>query len=77
MRGRYHAMRAFHKSNSAANAGSVLAPRPSYVGPTWKHAKAAVLNNFNSVDAKRGYGYAIDEFVDWYSLKSRLAQQIP
>src|SRR5207245_8054532 len=27
MRGRYHAMRAFHKPNSAANAGSVLARR--------------------------------------------------
>ena len=34
--------------------------------PDLEHAKAAVLNSLNPVDAKRGYGYAIDEFVDWY-----------
>ena len=34
--------------------------------PDLEHAKAVVLNSLNSVDAKRGYGHAIDEFVDWY-----------
>jgi hypothetical protein len=33
--------------------------------PDLKHAKAAVLNSLNSADAKRRYGHAIDEFVDW------------
>jgi hypothetical protein len=32
--------------------------------PDLEHAKAAVLNSLNSADAKRGYRYAIDEFVD-------------
>ncbi|MCU1242087.1 MAG: hypothetical protein JWO71_2813 [Candidatus Acidoferrum typicum] len=32
--------------------------------PDLEHAKAAVLNSLNSVDAKRGYRHAIDEFVD-------------
>ena len=41
--------------------------------PDLEHAKAAVLNSLNSVDAKRGYGHAIDEFVDWYCSEPRLA----
>ncbi len=41
--------------------------------PHLEHAKAAVLNSLNSVEAKRGYGYAIDEFVDWYCSEPRLA----
>ena len=41
--------------------------------PDLEHAKAAVLNNLNSVDAKRGYRHAIDEFVDWYCSEPRLA----
>ena len=36
-------------------------------------AKAAVLNNLKSTDAKRGYRHAIDEFVDWYCSEPRLA----
>ena len=32
--------------------------------PDLEHAKAAVLNSLNSADAERGYGHAIDEFVD-------------
>ena len=31
--------------------------------PDLEHAKAAVLNSLNSVDAKRGYRHAIDEFL--------------
>ena len=41
--------------------------------PDLEHAKAAVLNSLNSVDAKRGYRHAIDEFVDWYCSEPRLA----
>src|SRR5204863_2403266 len=41
--------------------------------PDLEHAKAAVLNSLNSVDAKRGYRHAIDEFVDWYCSDPRLA----
>ena len=41
--------------------------------PDLEHAKAAVLNSPNSVDAMRGYRHAIDEFVDWktYFFKHR------
>ena len=41
--------------------------------PDMEHAKAAVLSSLNSVDAKRGYRHAIDEFVDWYCSEPRLA----
>jgi len=41
--------------------------------PDLEHAKAAVLNSLNSVDAKRGYRHASDEFVDWYCSEPRLA----
>src|SRR6184192_3176726 len=41
--------------------------------PDLEHAKAAVLNSLNSVDAKRGYRHAIDEFVDWYCSEPRLS----
>jgi hypothetical protein len=40
--------------------------------PDLEHAKTAVLNSLNSMDAKRGYRHAIDEFVDWYCSKPRL-----
>lgn len=41
--------------------------------PDLEHAKAAVLNSLTSPDAKRGYGHAIDEFVDWYCSLFRTA----
>jgi len=41
--------------------------------PDLEHAKTAVLNSLNSVDAKRGYRHAIDEFVDLYCSEPRLA----
>jgi site-specific recombinase XerD len=41
--------------------------------PDLEHAKAAVLNSLTSADAQRGYGHAIDEFVDWYCSEPRLA----
>ena len=41
--------------------------------PDLEQAKAAVLNSLNSMNAKRGYRHAIDEFVDWYCSEPRLA----
>jgi hypothetical protein len=32
--------------------------------PDLEHAKSAVLNSLNSLDAQRGYRHVIDEFVD-------------
>ena len=32
-----------------------------------------MLNSLSSVDGQRGYGHAIDEFVDWYWSEPRLA----
>jgi hypothetical protein len=31
-----------------------------------EHSKSPVLNSLTSSDAQRGYGHAIDEFVDWF-----------
>ena len=41
--------------------------------PDLDYSKAAVLNSLSSVDGQRGYGHAIDEFVDWYCSEPRLA----
>ncbi len=41
--------------------------------PDLEHAKSAVLNSLTSVDARRCYSHAIDEFVDWYCSEPRLA----
>jgi integrase len=38
-----------------------------------EYSKTAVLNSLTSVDDQRGYGHAIDEFVDWYCSEPRLA----
>lgn len=41
--------------------------------PDLEFSKTAVLNSLTSVDGQRGYGHAIDEFVDWYCSEPRLA----
>lgn len=41
--------------------------------PDLEYSKTAVLNSLTSVDGQRGYGHAIDEFVDWYWSEPRLA----
>jgi site-specific recombinase XerD len=41
--------------------------------PDLEFSKTAVLNSLTSVDGRRGYGHAIDEFVDWYCSEPRLA----
>lgn len=41
--------------------------------PDLEFSKTAVLNSLTSVDGRRRYGHAIDEFVDWYCSEPRLA----
>jgi integrase len=41
--------------------------------PDLEFSKSAVLNSLTSVNGQRGYGHAIDEFVDWYCSEPRLA----
>jgi hypothetical protein len=41
--------------------------------PDLEFSKTAVLNSLSSSDGQRGYGHAIDEFVDWYCSEPRLA----
>jgi site-specific recombinase XerD len=41
--------------------------------PDLDQAKSAVLNRLSSPDAQRGYGHAIDEFIDWYCSEPRLS----
>jgi integrase len=41
--------------------------------PDLEFSKTAVLNSLSSADGQRGYGHAIDEFVDWYCSEPRLA----
>jgi hypothetical protein len=39
--------------------------------PDLECSKTAVLNSLASRDGQRGYGHAIDEFVDWYCSEPR------
>jgi site-specific recombinase XerD len=41
--------------------------------PDLEHSKTAVLNSLRSPESKRGYGHAIDEFVEWYCSEPRLS----
>lgn len=41
--------------------------------PDLEFSKTPVLNSLASGDGQRGYGHAIDEFVDWYCSEPRLA----
>lgn len=41
--------------------------------PDLEFSRTAVLNSLTSVEGQRGYGHAIDEFVDWYCSEPRLA----
>ena len=33
---------------------------------SWKHSKAAVLNSLGSLQSRRSYKHAIEEFIRWY-----------
>lgn len=41
--------------------------------PDLDQAKSAVLNSLSSIDARRGYRHAIEEFVEWYCSEPRLS----
>jgi site-specific recombinase XerD len=41
--------------------------------PDLDQAKSAILNTLSSADARRGYGHAIDEFIEWYCSEPRLS----
>src|ERR1019366_2487509 len=41
--------------------------------PDLDHCKSAVLNSLGSPASRRGYEYAIDEFIAWYCSEPRLA----
>src|ERR1700751_1861636 len=41
--------------------------------PELEHSKAAVLNSLGSLQSRRSYKHAIDEFICWYCAEPRLA----
>jgi len=41
--------------------------------PDLDQAKSSVLNSLSSIDAQRGYGHAIEEFIEWYCSDPRLS----
>jgi hypothetical protein len=41
--------------------------------PELEHSKAAVLNSLGSLQSRRSYKHAIDEFICWYCSEPRLA----
>ena len=50
-----------------------LKPKAVLRLPDLDQAKSAVLNSLSSVDARRGYRHAIDEFVEGYCSEPRLS----
>ena len=40
--------------------------------PDLDQSKAAVIGSLRSPESQRGYGHAIDEFIDWYCSEPRL-----
>jgi site-specific recombinase XerD len=59
-----------HKSRSSKHR---MHPKTRLRLPDLEFSRTAVLNSLTSVDGQRGYGHAIDEFVDWYCSEPRLA----
>src|SRR2546425_7437114 len=41
--------------------------------PDLDQSKAAVIGSLRSPESRRGYGHAIDEFIDWYCSEPRLS----
>jgi hypothetical protein len=46
-------------------------PRMKLGLPDLDHSKAAVLESLRSLESKRGYRHAIDEFIQWYCSEPR------
>ena len=57
------------------NRKSAMPKRPkSKLGlPDLDHSRSAVLDSLRSPESKRGYGHAIDEFIQWYCSEPRLS----
>ena len=47
--------------------------RCSLTLPELEHSKAAVLNSLGSLQSRRSYKHAIEEFIRWYCSEPRLA----
>jgi site-specific recombinase XerD len=41
--------------------------------PDLDHSRSAVLDSLRSLESKRGYRHAIDEFIQWYCSEPRLS----
>src|SRR5712691_6039166 len=41
--------------------------------PDLDQSKAAVIGSLRSPESQRGYGHAIDEFIEWYCSEPRLS----
>ena len=41
--------------------------------PDLDHSKSAVLDSLRSLESKRGYRHAMDEFIQWYCSEPRLS----
>ena len=41
--------------------------------PELQHSKSAVLNSLGSLESRRAYQHAMDEFIAWYCSEPRLA----
>lgn len=61
------------KKLTKRNRGKAKHPKAKLRLPDLEHAKTAVLNSLRSPESKRGYGHAIDEFVEWYCSEPRLS----
>src|SRR5215470_6243682 len=49
-------------------------PKPRYLTlPELDQSKTSVLNTLGSLQSRRSYQHAMDEFIDWYCSEPRLA----
>jgi site-specific recombinase XerD len=61
------------KTLTGNSKGKKSRPKTKLGIPDLEHSKAAVLRSLGSLDSRRGYQHAIDEFVAWYCFEPRLA----
>jgi hypothetical protein len=61
------------RKHGKRNCRTAKRPKAKLGLPGLEHPKAAVLNSMRSPESKRGYGHAIDEFVEWYGSEPRLS----
>ena len=74
MKGR-HARQTLLKPGPSSVCGSRKrrVPKTSVAPADLNQAESAALNSLSSVDAQRGYGHAIEAFIEWYCSKPRLS----